>query len=94
MDHHPIAHIDPYMARAACVVRALEENQISRLGIFYRNLRSILALIFCYSWKAVSILFINLLYESRAVCTVREACSAPYIWIANKLCCKVYYRRS
>ena len=28
-------------------------------------------------------------HESRAVCTVREACSAPYIWIANKLYCKI-----
>ena len=70
------------------------EDQIPRLCIINRNLGSILALIFGYSWQIIAKSLINLLYKSGAVCPVCQACTAPYIWIANKLCCKVYYRRS
>lgn len=33
VDHHPIAHIDAHMGSAGCIVGALEEYQITGLGI-------------------------------------------------------------
>ena len=65
------------------------ENQIPRLCVFNRNLGSILALIFGYSWQIIAKSLINLLYKSGAVRPFCQACTAPYIRIANKLACVI-----
>ena len=67
------------------------EDQIPRLCIINRNLGSILALIFGYSWQIIAKSLINLLYKSGAVCPVCQACTAPYIRISNELCGKLQH---
>ena len=36
MNHHPVAHIDPHMGCACCVVGSLEKDQITRLCFLRR----------------------------------------------------------
>ena len=61
------------------------ENQISGLCIFYRNLGSVLCLVFCHSRQIIAILLINALHKTGTVRSVCQAGTAPYIWISNKL---------
>ena len=53
----------------------------------------ILLLIRC-SWKTYAKVCIYTLHEAGAVSTTGKACSSPYIWVSNKLCCIGYNRRA
>ena len=55
------------------------ENQIPRLCVFNRNLGSILALIFGYSWQIIAKILIDLLYKSGAVRPFCQACTIAII---------------
>ena len=37
---------------------------------------------------------VDILHEAGAVSTTGKACSSPYIWVSNKLCCIGYNRRA
>ena len=61
-----------------------------RIGYF---ISGILLLIRC-SWKTYAKVCIYTLHKARAVSTTGKACSTPYIWVSNKLCCIGYNRRA
>ena len=82
LNRFSIAGIHDYMVNMSCFC---VENQISRLGIFHRNLCPILTLILCNSWKFISVCLINLLHKSRTVCPFCQTGSSPDIWITYKL---------
>lgn len=37
MDHHPVSDINTDMGSAGCVIRPLEENEVSRFGVGFRH---------------------------------------------------------
>ena len=67
-----VAHINGYMTAVA--------DQISWLCICIGNFSSCILLLIGSSRKADAEVCIYALYEPRAVSTICQACSAPYIW--------------
>ena len=85
-----ISNVDRYMSYT---VHYLIADQISWLGICIRYLSTCILLLIGGSRKADSEVRKDTLYKSGAVCTIGKACSAPYVWISNKLC-RIIYTRS
>ena len=81
-----IAHVNSHMSTIA--------DQISWLGICIRYLSTCILLLIGSSRKAYAKVGIYTLYKTGAVCTIGKACSAPYVWISNKLCRIIYNRRT
>ena len=81
-----ISHVDCDMTAVA--------DQISWLCICIGNFSSCILLLIGSSRKADAEVCIYALYEPRAVSTICQACSAPYIWISNKLTCIIYNCRT
>ena len=86
MDDLSVAHVN-------CNVSTVTD-QISWLCICIGHLCTCILLLIGCSRKADAKVCIYTLYETGAVCSISKACTAPYIWVADKLCCIIYNRRT
>ena len=81
-----VTHVDCNMSAIA--------DQVAWLSICIGYFISGILLLIRCSWKTYAKVCIYTLHEARAVSTTGKACSTPYIWVSNKLCCIGYNRRA